>query len=343
MKRFLSVFFLLVFIIAGIFCLNLFLFVTTPSGEVGQAMTIEHGSSLNKIVNDLQERGVISNVLLFKVTLFLKHAGPKVRAGDYHFDPHLRPPQVLDQLMKGDFARRRVTIPEGWTMREIANHLAQQGLVNTDAFMTKAKDPLLIQSLGLSVSTLEGYLYPNTYEIYQPKDEAELIKKFVGKFKEMYAKNFEARAKEGNLSQQEIVTLASMVEKETGNPEERALVASVFLNRLKKGMPLASDPTIIYGIPNFNGNLTHQDLTTPGPYNTYINAGLPSTPISNPGEASLRAVLYPAETRYLYFVSKNNGTHQFSETETEHFRAVRQYQSPHGRHSETLPTAPRTP
>lgn len=344
MKRFLSVSFLLGLIVVGIFGLNLFLFVTTPSGEVGQTMTIERGSSLNRIANDLQERGVISNIVLFKVYLFLKQAGPKVRAGDYNFEPHLRPPQVVDQLMKGDFARRRVTILEGWTVRDVANSLAQQGLVTIDTFIMKTKDPLFIQSLGLSVSTLEGYLYPDTYEIYQPKGdssekEVELIQKFVGKFKEVY-KNFEARAQERSLSQHEIVTLASIIEKETGNREESALVASVFLNRLKKGIPLASDPTIIYGIPNFNGNLTHKDLATPGPYNTYLNGGLPPTPISNPGEASIRAVLTPAETRYLYFVSKNDGTHQFSETEAEHNQAVRKYQSLRRQSSETLPTAP---
>ena len=147
------------------------------------------------------------------------------------------------------------------------------------------------------------------------------------RFKEIYAKEFEARTLELGLTQEEVVNLASIIEKETGRAEERPLIASVFKNRLKKGIPLASDPTIIYGIKDFSGNLTRKDLAKPGPYNSYLNLGLPPTPIANPGRDSIRAVLYPAETDFLYFVSKNDGNHHFSKTEAEHMAAVRKYQS----------------
>ena len=149
----------------------------------------------------------------------------------------------------------------------------------------------------------------------------------VTRFRETFSPEFMARTQALGLSEQQVMTLASIVEKETGNDQERPIIASVFFNRLKKGMALASDPTIIYGITHFNGNLTRADLARPGPYNSYLNPGLPPTPIANPGLKSIRAVLYPAETDYLFFVSKNDGTHYFSRTETEHFQAVRVYQS----------------
>lgn len=358
MKRLFAVLVIVLCVAAGVFFLNLFVFVHTPFGETEHPLRIERGTPLNLVVKELREKGVISNTPLFKNYLLLKRAKGKIRAGDYTFPPHLKPNEVLALLMKGDFARLRITIPEGWTVREIAAHLGNSGnsgnsrLVNPDLFLQKCSDPAFISSLGFSVSHLEGYLFPDTYEIYKPKNEEEVLRKFVGHFKEVYAKNFEARAREVGLSEQEVVILASIVEKETGKKEEWPLVASVFLNRLKRGMPLASDPTIIYGIgggitggPNgFSGNLHRNDLNHPGPYNTYLNAGLPPTAISNPGADSIRAVLYPAETDYLYFVSKNDGTHHFSRTEAEHNAAVRKFQINRPRHlAETRPSLPILP
>lgn len=326
MRRLSAVLFIGLAIAGGLFVLNLYFFVKIPSGESERRLRIERGEPVDAIVRNLEEHGIVSNAFLFKLYLVLKRAGRNVRAGEYLFPPRLRPAEVLDLLMKGDFATGRITIPEGWNAREIAAHLEGAGMVKAGLFLQKCSDPAFIASFGLSVPNLEGYLFPDTYEIYKPKDEEEVLKKLVARFWEIYAKEFEARAREIGMSQQDVVILASIVEKETGRKEERGLIASVFLNRLKIGMPLATDPAVIYGLPNFSGNLTRQHLTTPGPYNTYVNIGLPPTAIGNPGAESIRAVLWPAMTEYLYFVSRNDGTHQFSKTEAEHNAAVRKYQ-----------------
>lgn len=340
MRRLAAVFLLAVSFVGGVLLLNLLFFVQTPSGETEQIVRIERGTSPDRVMRELEEKNVISNGALFKAYVLFKRASGKIRAGEYRFAPRLKPREVLHLLLKGDFATSRITLPEGWTAKEMAGHLGQLHLVDPAAFLAKCTDPEFIRSLHLPVTNLEGYLYPDTYEIYRPKNEEEVLKKLVGRFHEIYTKDFEARAASRGLSQQEVVTLASMIEKETGAAEERPLIASVFLNRLKKGMPLASDPTVIYGLPGFQGNLTRDHLAAPTPYNTYRNAGLPPTPISNPGRESLRAVLYPAETNYLYFVSKNDGTHHFSETEAEHLAAVRRYQLNRIVSPTTRPAAP---
>ena len=169
-------------------------------------------------------------------------------------------------------------------------------------------------------------MYPDTYEIYYPQDATELIEKFVGRFWEVYPPEWRQRTQDMGWSVAQVVTLASIVEKETGVPEERPLIASVFHNRLKKNMRLEADPTVIYGIPNFTGNFPRRHLEAPSPYNTYLLPGLPAGPIANPGKASLEAVLSPPVTRFLYFVSKNDGSHYFSTNLRDHSNAVQKYQ-----------------
>ena len=313
-------------ILAGVFVVNLWVFIETPAETGAETLVVERGMSPRQVIETLHDRKLISNIPLFRFHVLLKGASSRLRAGEYLFPPRITPAEILDLLLKGDFATRRITIPEGWTAREIAGILEKMKMVNADRFLQKCGDPVFIQSLGLSTTSLEGYLFPDTYEIYKPKDEEEVLKKLVGRFQEVYSKEFDARAREIGMSQGDVITLASIVEKETGREEERGLIASVFLNRLKIGMPLATDPVVIYGIPNFSGNLTRKDLTTPGPYNTYVNVGLPPTAISNPGAESIRAVLWPATTDYLYFVSRNDGIHQFSKTVEEHNAAVKKYQ-----------------
>ena len=333
MKKIFSVFLISVGVVSAIFTINLLFFLNTPYGDSRQEMVFEKGTSIPTIYAELERRGVISDAFLFRIYVFLKQAGPKIRAGEYVFLPPILPHQVLSALMKGDFATRRITIPPGWNTRDIAAYLESQHLVKADAFLAKCADPIFIQSLKLNdvlpdlqISHLEGYLYPDTYEIYQPKSEEEVIRKMVSRFVDVYAREFAAQAKENNLKDNDVVTLASMIEKETGQASERPLIASVFFNRLKINMPLASDPTIIYSLPNFSGNLTKRDLALPGPYNSYLNTSLPPTPIASPGAEALHAVLAPATTDYLYFVSKNDGTHYFSKTGEEHLEAVRKYQ-----------------
>ncbi len=325
MKRLAILTLIFLITVGSLFLGNFILFLTTPYGN-GVRMRIEPGEGFDSITLRLSDAEVLSNQTLFKVYVRLKRAGTRIRAGEYDFPPGVTPRGLLSLLMSGDFAKLRITIPEGWTVREIAAHLGQQGLLDPEGFIRQTADPVLIQSLGLSVRTLEGYLFPDTYEIYRPKGAEEVIRKMVSRFREIYDETLQKRAVEVGLPDQEVVILASIVEREAGVSEERPIIASVFLNRLRNKMPLASDPTIIYGIPDFSGNLTRADLERPGPYNSYLNPGLPPTPIGNPGLASIRAVLWPAETDYLYFVSRNDGTHQFSKTLEEQGAAVYKYQ-----------------
>jgi UPF0755 protein len=301
-------------VVAAVFGGSFVFFLQSPSPADGpRTFVVEKGMPVAKIVEALHAHGVVSQPSYFKAYLLLMRAAPKIRAGEYLFAPGLTPPEVLKELLEGDFSTRRITIPEGWSAKEIAKYLASQGLVREDIFLEKAR-------------AFEGRLYPDTYEIYRPKDEDEVIQRLTDRFDEVWNKEFAARAAFVGMPRNDVVTLASIVEKETGRSEERPLIASVFLNRLLRGIPLATDPTVIYGIPDFDGNLTKQHLIKPGPYNTYLNAGLPPTPIANPGADAIRAVLYPAMSEYLYFVSKNDGSHHFSKTEAEHNAAVRKYQ-----------------
>lgn len=328
MMRWVTLVSIAVLVATAVFLANLWIFVDTPApgADTPQTVVVERGMPLSRLIAVLHERGVVGNTLLFKAYVVFSGVESKVRAGEYVFPPHPTPSDVLDLLLSGDFSTRRVTIPEGWNMREIAKLLGGLKLADADRLLAKASDPAFVASMGVPSTTLEGFLFPDTYEIYKPKNEEEILKKFVDHFKEIYAKEFDAKAKQIGMSEKDVVALASIVEKETAQKSERSLIAGVFLNRLRIGMPLATDPTIIYGIPNFNGNITKQDLQRPGPYNTYINVGLPPTPISNPGAEAIRAVLNPATTDYLYFVARGDGTHQFSRTEEEHNEAVRKYQ-----------------
>jgi UPF0755 protein len=254
----------------------------------------------------------------------LEQADGRVKAGEYVLHPAMSPRGILDILTRGGVLTHRVTIPEGFTARQIARLLAREGLCTETAFLKATRKPELGRPYGLSAG-LEGFLFPDTYHFSRGLSATTLARIMVRRFFTVI-EPLQPRISQSELDLPEIVTLASIVEKETGTPNERPLIASVFINRLRRNMRLQSDPTVIYGIRDFNGNLTRKDLKTPGPYNTYRNSGLPPGPIANPGLAAIEAVLSPAQTRYLYFVSKNNGTHHFSRTLREHNQAVRRYQ-----------------
>jgi UPF0755 protein len=207
--------------------------------------------------------------------------------------------------------------------------LENLNLVDRKAFLQKTSSAAFINALGLSQlagQTLEGYLFPDTYHLLREMDPEEVIRMMVQQFRKVFGSDFDQWASELGMPEREIVILASIIEKETSLSEEKPLIAAVFHNRLKKKIPLQSDPTVIYGIKNFNGNLTKEDLLRPTPYNTYLLSGLPPTPICNPGRDSLLAAVRPASVSYLYFVSKNDGSHHFSSDIEEHNRAVWKYQ-----------------
>jgi UPF0755 protein len=290
---------------------------------------IKKGMPLKKISAMLEQEGIIRNRHFFVgiVTILGKKAG--IKAGEYEFHTRMLPLEVLDALVKGQVRLHLVTIAEGFTLYQIAQLLEELNIVGKEVFLQKASSPAFISSLGLPAevgSTLEGYLFPDTYHLFREMDPEEVIQIMVRQFKKVFNPDLASRASQLGISQREAVILASIIEKETPLLEEKPLVSAVFHNRLKKKMPLQSDPTVIYGIKNFDGNLTKKDLLRPTPYNTYLVNGLPPTPICNPGKDSIHAALYPASVPYLYFVSKNDGSHYFSSHIEEHNQAVWRYQ-----------------
>jgi UPF0755 protein len=211
-------------------------------------------------------------------------------------------------------------------MTQIADLVSQQGLTDRAEFLQLAKDRTFVTSLGIKAETLEGYLYPDTYKFPRPIKAREVLLVMVERLRQMVGPDLHDRMHELKMTMHEVLTLASIIEKETGSGGERSEISAVFHNRLKKHIPLQSDPTVIYGLPEFDGNLHKKDLSSPSPYNTYRVQGLPPGPIANPGILAIRATLYPSDSRSLYFVSRNDGTHQFSGTLIEHNQAVEKYQ-----------------
>jgi UPF0755 protein len=237
----------------------------------------------------------------------------------------LTPSQVLDIVVSGKVLLHRLIIPEGYTIAQIAAEIERAGLADGQAFRTLANAPELATALGIEGAGLEGYLFPNTYYFPRGLSERDIIKIMVDQFHRQLPEQWRERAEALGFSLHQVITLASIIEKETGYPSERTLVASVFHNRLKKRMRLESDPTAVYGLEDFDGKVTRLHLRTDNPFNTYRIPGLPPGPIANPGRASIEAALYPAQTEFLFFVSKRDGTHHFSATFEEHNQAVRKY------------------
>lgn len=295
--------------------------------ENGVVVLVRPDTGFEGIRIILVSAGVIEADPRFAVMARMMGVANRLKAGEYHFTAGQTPYQVLRKLEAGLVFQRPVTIPEGANMYQVANALAELGFGSRDHFLALMRDADFIAELGLQTDSLEGYLFPDTYYFSRGQNEKKIIGRMVGRFKEVYERiSKKTTGAEHSLSTHEILTLASIVEKETGVAEERPLIARVFLNRLKKGMRLQADPTVIYGLEKFDGNLTRRDLKTATPYNTYVIRGLPRGPIGNPGKAAIEAVLHPAEESYYYFVSKNDGTHHFSKTLAEHNRAVVRYQ-----------------
>ena len=303
------------------------MFFTRPAQKDGidQVITIREGMSLKEVAGTLKSKGIIINKDLFILWTRLLGNSRKIKAGEYLLNSGMTPARIIEILTKGIIITYTVTVPEGFSIEQIGNILDESGLADKNSFISLAHEPGVIKKYGISGPSLEGFLYPDTYEFGKGLPPLLIIDVMVKRFREIIGP-YMKRIEELGMKVEEVITLASIVEKEAGNAEEMPLIASVFLNRLKKGMRMESDPTVIYGMNNFMGNLTRKDLLESTPYNTYVIRGLPPGPISNPGLASIKAVLYPVETDYLYFVSKNDGTHYFSVSIEEHNRAVWTYQ-----------------
>lgn len=327
-SRIISFAVLVLFLVAASVGFSLYRYATTPAGtsETSAVVWIKPGQSFSETIAQLQKAGLIRHPKKFRWLAYLKRDERQIRAGEYLIQASMSPGAILNTLVSGEILLHKVVVPEGATVLEIGKIIERTGLVSEEAFLQAAFDPGLIKALGLEGHGFEGYLFPETYHFPKGVTAEEVIKKMVAHFRSVFTTESAEQAEALGFTIHEVVTLASIVEKETARPEERPLIAAVFLNRLKRHMRLESDPTVIYGIKDFNGNLTRKDLKTMTPYNTYRIKGLPPGPIANPGRASIEAVLYPSKEPYLYFVSRNDGSHHFSPSLREHNRMVQRYQ-----------------
>ena len=324
-----AVFFILLSI-AGIVAiyLNLQHYAAQPAGPDPEkvVITIPAGQSLKTTAETLFKNKIITSAFKFNMIARLKGYDKRLKAGEYALSATMAPIQIMEKLVKGEVELYKLTIPEGLNIYQIADLVAQAGFAQDSSFIEAATDADLARKNGINAKTFEGYLFPETYYFPKKVSSETIISTMVKHFWNVFNSSWKERAEQLGFSVHQIVTLASIIEKETGAPFERPVISSVFHNRLKKKMRLESDPTVIYGLKNFDGNLKRTHLENPTPYNTYKIKGLPVGPIANPGTKSLEAALYPADTKFIYFVSKKNKTHQFSTNLKDHNQAVRKYQ-----------------
>jgi UPF0755 protein len=290
---------------------------------------IAPGTGPATMARQLAAAGVVRNTTAFRVAVSLEGAGRRLQAGEYRFENPMTPSQVVGKLVRGEVYLRPITFREGLTIRQMAALFEEKGFGDRVEFEQAARDPSLIRSLDPEARDLEGYLFPDTYTLPRRVTAAQLVDRMVARFEQAITPALREQAAARGLSLRELVTLASLVEKETARADERRLVAAVYSNRLKIGMGLQCDPTVIYALERagqYTGNLTRAGLQFDSPYNTYRYAGLPPGPIAAPGLASLEAAADPADAPYLYFVSRNDGSHAFAATLAEHNRNVHQWQ-----------------
>jgi UPF0755 protein len=301
--------------------------LSAPEGRSEAAIVeVPEGASVRAVAAQLEAHGAIRSARAFAWLARLERKDGALKAGEYEIAPGLTAHDVLAQLVAGNVRLHAVTIPEGLRIEEIAARVAAAGFGSEAEYVALARDPAFAQAEGAAGDTLEGYLFPETYRFPRGADAQDVIRAQLAEFERAWREVAPLAAKRG-LAKRDVVTLASLIEKETGAPSERPLISAVFHNRIAKGMRLETDPSVIYGIRAFDGNLRRLHLDDhANPYNTYRLAGLPPGPIANAGAASLRAAVAPAQADYLFFVSRGDGTHVFSRTYVEHLRAVRRFQ-----------------
>lgn len=285
------------------------------------SLIVREGESMHQVVKKLKDVGVLSDGKIFTLAGKITGLDRKIRAGRYDFNKGVTRFSVLRKLVKGDITYFDVTIPEGLTIKQIAGILKNRIGIDSLEFIKAAKDTTLIKKLKIKASNLEGYLFPNTYNLYWGISSREAVKMMVGEFNRIFDDSLRQRAKKMGFNMHKIVTLASMIERETQIDGEGPIISGVFHNRLKLGMLLQCDPTVIYALPDLKRPLYTKDLKVNSPYNTYRYRGLPPGPICSPGEKAILAALYPTKTKYLYFVAKGDGSHIFSTSLFQHNRA----------------------
>ncbi len=297
--------------------------------EAEQFVDIPAGTGTAGMARRLADAGVVASTHAFRLAVWLRGSGRRLQAGEYRFDAPMTAAEVVDRIARGDVYTRAITFREGLTVREMAAVFEEGGFGRRADFLEASKNAALIHPLDPAARDLEGYLFPDTYTLPRRATAVQLVERMVNRFRKAMPQDLQAKAAERGLNVRQLVTLASLVEKETAKPEERPVVAGVYTNRLKIGMGLQCDPTVIYALMlagRYDGNIRRDDLQIDSPYNTYRYAGLPPGPIAAPGEASLQAAAAPADVPYLYFVSRNDGSHVFSTTLDEHNRHVNNFQ-----------------
>ena len=331
MKRYIFLFVLVAFVSLIAYAWGLMNFITSPASEDKQTVVFEvpSGVTFDQIAKDLYKDKLITDVFKFKIVSRIAKVSNKIKAGEYELHTRMSPLKILQILSAGKSLEYPITFQEGINMYEMADIFQKKGLGERNEFLSLCKDKqFIVELLGRDIGSLEGYLFPETYFLTKNTKARSFIKTMVKRFKSVYEiVNQSARIK---MPIHRHVTLASLIEKETGAPEERPIISSVFHNRLRMKMKLQSDPTILYGILDQAGvmpkNIRREDIKTYTKYNTYTVAALPYGPIANPGQKALESAVNPDSTDYLYFVSRNNGTHAFSRTLKEHNNAVRKWQ-----------------
>jgi UPF0755 protein len=294
-----------------------------------QYVEIPQGTGTRAIGERLVAAGVVRDELTYRVALWLTGDARRLQAGEYRFDRPMTAGEVLDKIARGEIDAVPVTFPEGLTLDDTARTLEAHGVASAAAFEAAARDPSLVRSFDPAAKDLEGYLFPDTYLVTHLNAVERLVHLMVERFEKIATPELRAAVAAKGLTIRKWVTLASIVEKETGQKDERPMVAAVYENRLRIGMALQCDPTVIYALSRagkYSGSLHHDDLAFDSPYNTYRYPGLPPGPIASPGKQSLEAVLNPADVKYLYFVSRNDGTHVFANSLEEHNRNVSKFQ-----------------
>lgn len=302
------------------------LFTTRPiTPPTTVRLSIPPGMSITQTAVLLEKNGIITSANNFRFLTRLKKGEGAIKIGIYDFSKAAMPGEILRRLLAGDIVLRRITIPEGFALKEIAARLENLGYGPANEFLRLSRDPEFLKSLDLPGPSLEGYLFPETYFAAIDAAPRQLLQMMVREFRKRLTEELIAAAKEQRLTLPQLVTLASIVQKEARKIEEMPMIASVFHNRLRIGMPLQADPTVTYGTNNSNGSISKADLRRQTPYNTYKIKSLPPGPIASPGADALRATAYPAQTNYLYFVARGDGSHVFSADLKSHNEAVRSY------------------
>lgn len=299
---------------------------TAPAGEPLE-LGVPPGSSLAAVADSLEARGVLTSTGWFRILGRIRGVDRSIRPGIYRFTPGDPAGAILDRLAAGDEVRRRLTLPEGGTIWDLARNAERQLGIPADSVLAWTRDPGLRQQYGITAPTVEGWLLPETFDFGGYDTARDVVRRLLEARRRAWPADWEARARAAGLDQAEVLALASIVEAEAFLPEELPRIAAVYRNRLRIGMPLQADPTIQYAFLLDRGRreprLFNRDYQYPSPYNTYLHAGLPPTPIGNPSSAAIEATLSPAATRELYFVARGDGGHVFAESYAQHLRNIR--------------------